>query len=194
MTTPLQPRLPSKSGQGRLTLIAAVAQNGVIGRGDDLPWSISEELRTFRALTLDHPLIMGRKSAEILYKKTKGRGLDRRQIFVMSRKGWPFTKTGDELYQPAPFIDLGPNRDARSCVETIKNTQRGTFFVAGGAEIYKAFLPYVDDMVISFVRKPYKGDVYFPSFNAEDWDQGVVITHHAEFTTCYFMRKQHAKT
>ncbi|WP_084162126.1 dihydrofolate reductase [Methylocaldum szegediense] len=187
MTMPLLPRLPSNRSEGCLTLIAAVAKNGVIGRGDDLPWSIAEELRIFRLLTLGHTLIMGRKSAEILYRKTNGRGLDQRQIFVMSQKGWGLSDPQNAAFRTFPST----NFSAREIAHLAKS-QPKRIFVAGGREIYQVFLPYVDEMVISFIRDPYEGNVYFPPFDAKewDWDKDVVIAQHSKFVTRLFNRRK----
>lgn len=135
----------------RVTLVAAVAENGVIGRDNALPWRLPDDLRRFRALTLGHTVIMGRRTYDSL-----GRPLPERSNIVISR-------------DPARRIEgvtvVGSLEAALS-----RLPDDAEAFVIGGAEIYRLALPVADRLVLTEVRASYKGDVRFPQ-----WDRGRFV-------------------
>lgn len=132
-----------------VALIAAVARNGVIGVDGDLPWRIPEDLKRFKALTLGHTLVMGRKTYDSI-----GRPLPGRTTIVVTRQpGW----SADGVLV-AHSIE-----DALAQVE-------GDAWVAGGGEVYAGALPYADRLELTEVDLAPDGDACFP-----DWDRALWV-------------------
>lgn len=128
-----------------LVLIAAVARNGVIGRDNALPWRLKADLARFRALTLGHPVLMGRKTWESL-----GRPLPGRRNLVLTRQPGHVAQ-GAEVFA-SPDAALAAVAGARRV------------FVIGGAEIYRALLPRADTLLLTEVDAEVEGDARFPAF------------------------------
>ena len=127
----------------RLSLIAALAENRVIGVENRLPWKLPEDLAHFKALTLGHPIVMGRKTFESL-----GRPLPGRRNIVITRNA-DYAPVGCEI---APSIPAAIGL----CAEA-----QEIFFI-GGAELYKQVLPLVDRMYLTEVQIEAQGDAWFP--------------------------------
>lgn len=130
----------------RLSLIAALAQNRVIGIENRLPWKLPEDLAHFKALTLGHPILMGRKTFESL-----GRPLPGRRNIVITRNA-DYERVGCEI---ATSISSAIN----SC------PAEDEIFFIGGAELYKQVLPLVDRLYLTEVQIEVKGDAWFPEFD-----------------------------
>ncbi len=140
-----------------IALVVAVAENGVIGRNGGLPWRISSDLKTFRAVTMGKPLIMGRRTFESLKAP-----LDGRDNIVVSR-GETLSRT--EGIYPVRTIEEALAL-ARTCAET-----RGTneIMVIGGSEIFAATLPQAKRIYWTHVEGAPDGDTHFPPFDAHEW-------------------------
>lgn len=136
-----------------LALIAAMARRRVIGHEGQLPWHVPEDLRFFKATTLEHAIIMGRKTYE-----STGRPLPRRRNIVVSRRpgfvapGCEVTATVDEAIALARQTDPRP-------------------FVIGGGEIYREALPQVTRMYLTFIDRDVPGDAFFPEYDADAWQE-----------------------
>ena len=136
----------------RVSIIAAVARNGTIGLDNRLPWRLPADLRHFKALTMGHHLIMGRKTFESVGT------LPGRPTIVVSRRGLAECPAGVRVAPSVPeALDL-----ARRAGET-------EAFVAGGAEIYRVALDYADRMYLTRIEKSFAGDAVFPEIDAEEW-------------------------
>lgn len=142
----------------RVSLIAAVAANGVIGRNNDLPWSLPADQRLFQKLTLGHTLIIGRRTWESF-----GYPLPGRQIVVLTRQpGWhPEGQSEETGVEVAGSLDEALAR-AREAGDT-------EAFVAGGTEIFREALPLADRIYLTRVEAEVPGDTYFPAFDAAGW-------------------------
>ena len=134
-----------------LIIIAAVAEkNRVIGKGNDLPWHIPEDLKRFKALTSGHPMLMGRRTFESIIHQF-GRPLpNRRHVVVTSHGPLP----------DFPEIETYPSIDA--ALKALEDED--TVYVAGGATIYRQMLHRVDAMELTLVEGDYEGDAFFPPF------------------------------
>ncbi|TGE02506.1 dihydrofolate reductase [Methylobacterium nonmethylotrophicum] len=131
----------------RLTLIAAVARNGVIGRDNALVWRLRSDLRRFRALTMGKPVVMGRKTWDSI-----GRPLPGRRAIVLTR---------DSAWQAQ-----GAER-AASLEEALRLAgDAQEVMVAGGAQIYALALPRADRLYLTEVDAAPEGDVRFPAIPA----------------------------
>jgi dihydrofolate reductase len=145
------------------TLIAAVAENGVIGREGQLPWRLSADLRRFRELTMGHAVIMGRRTWESI-----GRPLPGRRMIVVSRQPG---------YRAAGVDVVGSFEDARRLAEQGGGDEA---FIIGGGEIYRQALPVVDRLHLTRVHAAVDGDAHFPAFDASDWRLTASERHAAD--------------
>ncbi|MGH9579169.1 MAG: dihydrofolate reductase [Terriglobales bacterium] len=134
----------------RVFLVAAVARNGVIGAREKLPWHLPEDLKHFKQLTLDHPVIMGRRTWQSLGKPLPGR-----ENIVISRKAG-FAAPGASVAVSVPAAI------ALCAGEPVA-------FVIGGAQIYAAALPLADGLVLTEIDQDYEGDARFPDWDRKTW-------------------------
>lgn len=138
-----------------LVIIAAVAENGVIGREGGLPWRLPEDLRRFKRVTTGRPVIMGRKTFETLPGPLPGR----RNIVVSRREG----------YRPAGVEVFGSVEEAVSAARETAD-QEGPVFVLGGGEIYDLALPLADRLDLTRVEASVEGDTRFPDVDWSAWE------------------------
>ena len=140
----------------KIVIVAAIGENNVIGKDGQLPWKIRSDLRHFRALTLDRPVIMGRKTYESI-----GKPLDRRTNIVITRD----PKFAAEGVETVPSLEAaldlaGKDAEKRGADEIM---------VIGGADIFAAAMPLADRLEITHVHASPEGDVYFPVIDAKVW-------------------------
>ncbi len=135
-----------------LSCIVAVADNGVIGRGNSLPWHLSADLKRFKALTTGHTLIMGRKTFESIDKP-----LPNRTSIVLSR---------DAAYQrPGAVVVHSLEEALRRC----EGEQE--VFAIGGEAVFREALPLARRLYLTRVHAAVAGDVRFPAENLENWER-----------------------
>ena len=134
----------------RVTLVVARARNGVIGRGNALPWHLPEDLKHFRRLTIGHPIVMGRRTHESIGRVLPGR----RNIVVSRTPGWH--ADGVEV---AASLDEALARCA-GCPEA---------FVVGGAQLFRAAWPLADRAVFTEIDADFDGDVRLDAPDAARW-------------------------
>lgn len=146
-----------------LSIIVAVAENGVIGNRNALPWHISEDLKYFKSVTTGHPVVMGRKTWESL-----GRPLPNRTNVVVTRQ--------DRSFEGA--ITLHSMEEAVALFR-----EEEEVFVIGGATIYAAALPMTDRIYLTRVGHPYEGDAHFPEWDEQAWRliRGQSFPHGAQY-------------
>ena len=135
----------------RVVLVAAVADNGVIGKDGDIPWRISEDLKHFRAVTTGNTVVMGRATYDSI-----GRPLpDRRNIVVTRDPDWSADGvTVVRRVEAAPeAATAGP----------------GDVMVIGGAQIYAATMPLADVQILTEVHQKPDGDIFYPAFERSEW-------------------------
>lgn len=141
-----------------LVLIAAVAENGAIGRDNRLLWRLKSDMRHFRAHTIGKPVIMGRKTYESIGKPLPGR-----HIIVVTRDA-AFTAEGVEIVHSLA--------DARAKADEAARTMGAdAVYVAGGGEIYAAFLPDASRLEITRVALSPEGDAHFPMIDPALWKE-----------------------
>ena len=138
----------------RVTIIAALSRNRVIGRDKRMPWHIPADLKRFKALTLGHPVVMGRKTFESLLAAVGGPLPGRDNIVVTRAKDYS-----------APGC-----RVAHSLEEALAAASGATeVFVIGGSEIYALALPLAHRLELTEVDVEIPGDAYFPEFDRSAW-------------------------
>lgn len=129
----------------KLTAIVAMTPERVIGKDGGLPWHLPEDLKLFKRHTTGHPIVMGRKTWDSI-----GRPLPNRQSIVLTRDtGW--SAEGAEVIH-------GPE-DLQS-IQLIDPQ----VYIIGGAQVYDAFMPQLDEILVSHVFENYPGDTHFPNF------------------------------
>jgi dihydrofolate reductase len=146
----------------KISLIAAVARNGVIGRNNDLPWRIRDDMRFFMHKTLGHHVIMGRRNYEAM-----GRPLPRRPNIIISRNR--------ELVAECPVVS---SLDA--ALALARSAGELEAFVIGGAQIYAEALPVADVFYRTRVLADVPGDVFFPAFDESEWGIQLESEHAAD--------------
>ncbi len=143
-------------------LIVAVSDNGVIGRDGDLPWRLSADLKRFKALTMGHHLIMGRRTWDSI-----GRPLPGRTTVVLTR-------------DPEWEVPEGV-RVARSFTEALDLAHDDPQpFVVGGAEVYRTALPHVDTLYVTVVHAEVAGDTMLPEIDWHAWRKVESEDHPAD--------------
>ena len=155
----------------RVSLIAAVAANGVIGRDNGLPWNLPADLRLFQTLTMGHTLVMGRRTWESFATPLPGR-----QIVILTRRpDWhPEGLSGGA--EGADGVEVAGSLD-----EALARTREAgdtEVFVAGGTEVFREALPRADRIYLTRVEAEIPGDTYFPEFDMTGW-KIVEEDHHA---------------
>jgi dihydrofolate reductase len=138
----------------RVSVIVAVAENGVIGRGAELPWHLSNDLRRFKEITMGHTVIMGRRTWESI-----GRPLPGRRMVVVSRQA-------DYRVDAADVCVVSTVGDAAQIAEAAGDAEA---FVIGGAELYRAALPQANRVYLTRVHTHVTGDTFFPEISWNEW-------------------------
>ncbi len=131
-------------------MIAAMAQNRVIGQNNSIPWEIPEEMQFFKKTTLAHAVIMGRKTYESI--------------------GSPLTKRHNVILSRNINLHIPDCRVAKSLAEGIEYCgDHDKIFIIGGKSIYKEAMKTVDTILLSILDNNYDGDAFFPQIPAEDF-------------------------
>ncbi|GIM29340.1 dihydrofolate reductase [Clostridium polyendosporum] len=136
-----------------LSIIVAVAQNGVIGKNNDLIWHLPEDLKRFKKITQGHKIIMGRKTFDSL----PGVLPNRHHIILTRDKNFTIDDTNIEVVYSVQHI-----------IETYKDTDE-EIFIIGGGEIYTQLLPHTNKLYLTKVKKDFEGDTHFPEINFDEW-------------------------
>ena len=139
-------------GKPRLSIIAAMAKNRVIGIANTLPWRLSEDLKHFKALTLGHHILMGRKTWESLPGKLPGR-----TSVVITRSG--------DLQAPGCIVVNSIEEAIAAC-----GGDDEIFFI-GGANLYRQALNVADRIYLTEIQAEFKGDAWFPEFDTNLWQE-----------------------
>lgn len=146
----------------RISIIAAVAENGVIGKDNDLVWRLPDDFRYFKQTTSGHPVLMGRKTFESL-----GKPLPNRLNILITRNG-DYRPEG----QSTAAVEVTDSLE--KAIELARQTGAEEAFIIGGAEIYRQALPrggpsLADRLYLTEVKATFEGDTYFPEWNREEW-------------------------
>jgi dihydrofolate reductase len=141
-----------------IAMIAAVAENGVIGDGNAIPWRIPSDFAHFKRMTMGKPLIMGRKTFESIGRPLPGRT----NIIVSGREG----------YQPDGVLILPSLEAALERAQAIAAAdQASEIMIGGGGAIYAEAMPLADRLYISHVALQPAGDTYFPPISPQEWQE-----------------------
>jgi dihydrofolate reductase len=156
----------------RVSLIAAMAANRVIGQTIDgmhgLPWHLPADLRRFKAVTMGHTLIMGRKTYDSVGRPLPGR----RTIVVTRQPGWS-------------AAGVAVAHSLCEALQTAAAEGIDEVFVAGGGEIFREALPHADRIHLTRIARDFPGDVFFPELDATAWRIVEQEHHEASDETPY---------
>lgn len=157
----------------QISIIVAASQNGVIGRDGDMPWRLSTDLKRFKALTIGHPIVMGRKTFDSIGKPLPGR----LNIVVTRDMDWAV----DGVMRVSSLqsaLDL-----ATAHLESIHSQNEDPdaelpeqIFITGGGEIYRQSMEIADTLFVTHVLAEIEGDTIFPEIDPEIWQE----THREE--------------
>lgn len=140
----------------RWNLIAAMDNNQVIGKDNDMPWSLPKDLAFFMKTTLGHPVVSGRKNFEAMNGPLKGR----RNIVL--------TRNKDYQCEGAEVVH------SKEEVVSMLNSELGSeedVYIIGGAEIYKMFMDEADKLILTLIDYEFEGDTYFPEIDRDIWEK-----------------------
>lgn len=151
----------------KVSLIVCHTRNRVIGAGNRMPWRLPADLKRFRQTTMGHAIVMGRKTSETLDGP-----LDGRRNIVLSRRG--LQRAGFEA-----AADVG-------ALEAMVGDER--FFVIGGGEVYRLFLPLADTIHRTLVETELDGDTFFPELEPREWRERETGRHAADERNRYPLR------
>ena len=160
-----------------MALIAAVAENGVIGNKNTIPWRLPSDFAHFKRMTLGKPLIMGRKTFESI-----GRPLPGRTNIVVSRQPG---------YQPDGVLVISSLEAALDHAQSIAAADgAGEVMIGGGSQIYSEALPVADRLYLTWVELKPEGDAYFPPVNWPEWVEidEMKVAPHANDTATFRIR------
>ena len=135
-----------------LSLLVAADENNVIGKNNQLPWHLPNDLKYFKNLTWAMPILMGRKTFESIGKALPGR----KSIVITRNKDWKHTDVA-VVFSIEEAIELAKSYDVKE------------IFVIGGAEIFNSAFSKADRIYITRIHHQFEGDVYFPEINENEW-------------------------
>jgi dihydrofolate reductase len=142
----------------RVYLVAAVASNRIIGSNGHLPWSLPEDLKHFKRLTLGHPVIMGRRTWESLKRPLPGRD----NIVVSATPGYD-----------APGAAVANSLEGALAL----CTGEPVAFVIGGSRLFAESLPIADGLVMTEIDRQFEGDTWFPEYDRSRWKESQRERH-----------------
>ena len=145
----------------KLSLIVAMAKNHTIGVNNTLPWRCPEDLKHFKALTMGHHMIMGRKTFDSIGKPLPGR-----TTVVVTRN--------TELHIDGCTMANSLEQAIAACANDDET------FIVGGAELYTQALPLVDRLYITEIQQEVEGDAHFPQFARDEWEEVSREVHSQE--------------
>lgn len=149
-----------------ISLIAAMAENRVIGKDNDLPWRLPDDMKFFMQTTKGHHVIMGRKNYDSLLDKFKPLP-DRSNIVVTRQKNFN---------APGCIVVNGIEKG----IEIARNNKEQELFIIGGAEIYKLTLSVAHRIYLTEIKAIVEGDTYFPEFQSTEWKEVSRQPHPAD--------------
>ena len=158
----------------KVSMIAAMDENRLIGSGSGIPWHLPRDQRHFRAYTAGKALLLGRRT----FEEMLGWFTDQRPI-VLSR---------DTTYAPAKAPPgLGVAGSLAGACDLASAAGERELVVLGGAQIYKLALPIADELILTEVHAEFEGGAYFPSFGEEDWREVARERFEADADNAYAM-------
>jgi dihydrofolate reductase len=138
-----------------ISIIVAISKNGVIGKNNEIPWYLPDDLKHFAKITTDHTVVMGRKTYESIINRLGKPLPNRKNIILTSQK---------DFQAPDCLI----KNTVSEILEVIPKDEE--VFIIGGAKVYEDFLPFTNKLYITKVDTDSDGDIKFPEYNENDWN------------------------
>jgi dihydrofolate reductase len=168
-------------GDKKIVLVVAIGENGVIGRNGKLPWRLKSELQHFKRVTLNHPVIMGRKTFQSLKRPLP----DRTNIVLTRNAG-----------AAAPGVVYASGLDEALALASADANARGVdaIMVIGGSDVFARTLPIADRLELTRVHASPEGDVWFPALDDKQWHVSQSERHargpddEFDYTICIYER------
>lgn len=158
-----------------IIIIAAVAENNVIGKDNKIPWHYKEDFQHFKALTSGHIVVMGRKTYESI-----GKPLPNRTNIVVSRN------------KELQILGCAVAESLTKAIHTAKKNNAQKCFIIGGSSLYAEALLIADQLELTHVHKVVDGDTYFPTWNKDEWKE-TERQDFQEFSFVTYTRKEEGK-
>jgi dihydrofolate reductase len=152
-----------------ITVLAAVGANLVIGRDGDMPWHLPQDLAHFKAATMGHTMVMGRKTYDSIGRALPGR----RSIVITRQPGWHAAGVEVAHSLPEALALAGPTE----------------VFVIGGAQVYREAIPFADQMMLTEIEQSPEGDAFFPTLEPDQWHETTREAHDG-FAFVTYVRRQ----
>lgn len=137
----------------KISIIAAMGENREIGKDNQMPWHLSEDLKKFKKITMGSPILMGRRTFESI-----GRPLPGRENIIVSRN--------PSYQQDGCVVFHCVDEAVKSLCKTHEN-----LFIIGGSTLYQKLLPRADRLYLTHIQKSFDADTYFPEFLMDDWQE-----------------------
>lgn len=156
-----------------IILIAAMDQNGLIGKENGLPWPhLPKDMKRFKQITLNHSVVMGKKTFDTLVSP-----LPNRDNFVLTRSDWV----------PEKWMFCTWKTSLESILRMNKLDPEERIYVIGGADIYRQFLPHADKMELTHIHGTFRGDTYFPPYSTLEWKKIKTLSIEKDLHNPYSM-------
>ena len=147
----------------KLSMIAAMGKNRVIGKDNDMPWHLPADLQHFKKTTLGSPIIMGRKTYDSI-----GRPLPGRLNIILSRNA-------KLLIDGCSVVN-----SLKDAIALAEKTDASEIFITGGAYLYNEFLENTDRLYLTLIDEEFEGDTYFPDYTQFNWKEVTKENHKAD--------------
>jgi len=144
----------------KIAAIVAASINRVIGKGNEIPWYLQADFKFFKSTTMNHHIIMGRKTFESI-----GKPLPKRTNIVITRN--PFFIASNVIVV----------NSLEAAFEVAQSNGANKAFVIGGGTIYEQSLPYLDEIYYTEVQTSIEGDTFFPKLNINEWKISKILSH-----------------
>ena len=154
-----------------ISAIAALSRNKVIGKNNDLPWRLPDDMKFFMETTKGHHVILGRKNYDSLHEKYKP--LPERTNIVITRQSGFQAPGCIVLHAIEPALEIAKKNSEKEC------------FIIGGAEIYQLAMPHTTRLYLTEIDAHIDGDTYFPDIRKEDWKEISRKNHPADQRHAY---------
>ena len=142
----------------KINLIVAMTEEGIIGKGNNLPWHLPEDLKHFKKTTMSNIILMGRKTFESIGKPLPGR-----KNFILTSDPESISEKMRADKNVFVFTSFKEAAEAASAMPE-------KLFIIGGGSVYRETLKYAQRLYISRVKKNYPGDVFFPEYDSAEWE------------------------
>ena len=155
----------------KIALIAALDRNRVIGKNNDLPWRLPDDMKFFMETTMGHPVIMGRRNFDSI--PPKYRPLPGRTNIVLTRK--------DDFQAPGVVVA----HDPEEALSKAREKESEEIFIIGGAEVYALFINEANRLYLTEIDATVSGDTFFPNFDLKEWKEISRKPHPADERHAY---------